>query len=452
MKKVLFLISLVMYFIFVPGYTPFPVEVRALAVLAIIQILWIGRVFPLAQGALLLMVILSFHFFTYEETLTYFASPIVWLLFSTFFISHAFIETGLAARISLKVLQLSGGESRLLILISYVLTILLSLVLPSNVGKGSLVASVFDGILKNMRPIADIKNVGRSMFIGLTYIVPISGALVATGASSTIYVFGILGEQGEQLTYLSWLIAFAPPVFLFAFFLWLLSITVFPPEKINRKSLVDVLRQKEKELGKLNVSEKKVLVIISVTLILWTTQPLHGISIPLIGLFGASLTMLPGIGVWTWEQGRQSVDWDMMLFFAATIMVSGMLIHTGTIRLVSNVLVNLLGGHSMILIILGMLTLTMCLRLIFVNILGLLTIVLPLSMAVGESLSSHAAENLAMAVFLAGVPGFLFITQSPVHLIAHSYQYFSEKDLVKLGIPATAIWGVMIVATAFLWW
>jgi solute carrier family 13 (sodium-dependent dicarboxylate transporter), member 2/3/5 len=448
----LFILALLFYLVFIPGYAPFPAELKALIVLVVVQILWIGRVFPLAQAALILILMLSLHFFSYEKTLSYFASPIVWLMFSTFFISGAFISTGLAARVSLFVLGWSRGSSRLLILISFVLTAILSVVLPSNVGKAGLATSVFDSILKNMGPIADMRNTGKSMFIGLTYIVPISGALVATGASSTIYAFGLLEKQGAGFDYLSWLWAFSVPVLLFLFFLWILAMALFPPEKVDRRKLLEIIDRKAGEMGSLTSQEWKMMMIICLTLVLWVTQPLHGITIPLVGLLGAVLTLLPAIGVWDWEEARTRIDWDMMLFFAATIMVSEMLIETGTLQMVSDLLINLLGGQSKWSIIVLMVLLTMLLRLIFVNILGLLTIVLPLAITVGQSLPGETSKAVAMAVFLASIPGFLFIIQSPVHLIAHSYRYFSERDLLKIGFPSMLIWTLLILFSAFVWW
>lgn len=451
-KTILMILALGIYLIIIPGYTNFTIEVKALAALAIIQILWIGRVFPLAHSSIILMLILSFHFFSYEETLAYIGSDIVWLLFSTFFISHSFINTGLASRVSLAVLKLSKGSSRALILISYVLMFLLSLMIPSNVGKGSLVSSVFDNLLKNIRKIGKAENLGKSLFIGIAYITSISGAVVATGASSTIYTFGILNENMEGLNYVSWLLFFAPPTILFALILWLISLAVFPPEKIDAEALIQTLNEKTEEMGKLTLPEKKVIFILALILLLWSTQQFHDISIPLTGLLGAALTITPLIGVWTWGEAKKVIDWDMVLFFAATIMVAGMLIQTGTIHMISDFLVGHIPVERPLLVLFMLILITVLIRLVFVNVLGLLTIVLPLSVTVGQSLSGLPPGIVTMAIFLAGIPGFLFITQSPVHLIAYSYNYFAERDLLKIGFISMMAWVMVITLAAGVYW
>lgn len=114
-KRMIFSASLLIYILTFQPFFETSIVVQAIMSLIIIQVLWIGGVFPLAFSSLLLMLLLSVHFFTFTETLSYFGSEIVWLLFATFILAGAFIESGLASRLSLKLLSLSKGSSRLLV-------------------------------------------------------------------------------------------------------------------------------------------------------------------------------------------------------------------------------------------------------------------------------------------------------------------------------------------------
>lgn len=452
-NKILITISFILYILFLPDFLfHVDIKMKALVTLVIIQILWIGRIFPLAHSSIILMLILSFHFFSYEETLLYVASDIVWLMFSTFFISHAFINTGLASRVSLGMLKLSKGSSKSLILISYFLMFVLSLMIPSNVGKASLVVSVFDRLLQHLKKINNIQNLAKALFIGVSYLSAISGSFVATGASSTIYTFGILKALSDDLNYLTWILYFAPPIILFTVILWVLFLIIYPPEDIDRHLVINLIDNRIKELGKISIPEIKVLFIIFLTITLWATQSVHQLSIPLIGLLGAALTFTPIIGVWKWEKARESVDWDIMLFFSATIMVSQMLIKTGTIDMIADFLMNHIMMDSSVMVFIILLIIIAFLRIIFVNVLGFLTIVLPLAITMGQSLPDLSPFTTAMSVFLIGVPGFLLITQSPVHLIAYSYQYFHEKDLLRVGIVSNVLWILIVLFFVMCWW
>ncbi|WP_053218390.1 SLC13 family permease [Virgibacillus senegalensis] len=451
-KKILLLLSLILYLMFFLPVIDWDIKTKAIAALIIIQMLWIGRIFPLAHSSLLFMLLLSFHFFTYQETLAYFSSEVVWLLFATFIISHAFIETGLASRISFSVLKVSGGSGRALLLISFLLMFVLAILIPSNVGKGNLVASVLDRLLKNLRKINTIENLGKALFIGISYLAAISGALVATGASSTIYTFELFTSIHPDLNYISWIVYFVPPVLLFTTLLWLLFIVKFPPEKVDRKKMMGLIEDGLEELGPLSLAEKKVMLVMGLTLLLWITQSLHGFSIPLVGLLGAVLTVMPWIGVWKWNQAKNSVDWDMMLFFASTLMVSGMLIKTGTIASIADFFISMITFQSPFFVLLLLILCTALLRVIFVNILGFLTIMIPLAIEIGETLGGYSPFVTAMVVFLVGIPGFFLITQSPVHLISFSFGYFSERELLRIGLPSFSLWVLTILGAVLLYW
>lgn len=226
----------------------------------------------------------------------------------------------------------------------------------------------------------------------------------------------------------------------------------FPPENVDQGHLVGLLEERLNELGKINLAEKKVIAVMGFTLLLWATQSIHGFSIPLVGLLGAVLTMLPGIGVWEWKEARVSINWDMMLFFASTLMVSGMLIKTGTVEWLATIIVETTASQSAILVVIILILCTLIVRIGFVNVLGFLTIMIPLSINIGENLSGFSPLMVAMAVFLTGVPGFYLITQSPVHLISYSFGYFTDKDLLRVGLPTSLVWvGVICVSLLFFW-
>ena len=451
-KMILFYLSILLYVIFLTPLIGWDVKVEAFVVLVIIQILWIGRVFPLAFSSVLLILMLSFNFFTFEETMSYFGSGIIWLLFSTFIMASAFIKSGLASRISLKMLRMSQGSGKQLIFLSFMLMFVLSLFIPSNIGKGSLVASVLDSLVKSLKKIVSVPNLSKSLFIGVAFLASISGAFVATGASSTIYVFGILGEITSQLTFVSWILYFGPPIVLFLVLLWVLFLIYFPPESVDKTLIVRLIDEQINELGKITVSEMKVLVIIGMTLLLWMTESLHGFSIPLIAMLGASLTVLPYSGVWDWEDAKKKIDWDMILFFAATLMVSKMLIETGTVVWIADVLVGTFDSYSPYIVLVFLVISTALIRIIFVNVLGFLTIIIPVAITVGQSVSTMDPLIMAMAVFLTGVPGFLLITQSPVHLISYSYEYFTEKDLFRVGLISMVLWVAVVFFSVFFYW
>ncbi len=129
-----------------------------------------------------------------------------------------------------------------------------------------------------------------------------------------------------------------------------------------------------------------------------------------------------------------------------------MLIETGTVDWIANAMVGYFDSYSPYIVLVFLVISTALLRIIFVNVLGFLTIVIPIAITVGQSISTISPLVVAMAVFLTGVPGFLLITQSPVHLISYSYGYFTEKDLFRVGLFSMMIWLLIVFVSVFFYW
>ncbi|WP_138419569.1 SLC13 family permease [Aquibacillus sediminis] len=448
-QRVLFIIAILLYgFFFIPNWD---IQLQALGALLVIQLLWIGRVFPLAFSSLILILILSFHFFTYDETLSYFGSSLVWLLFSTFILSYAFIETGLASRVSLKILSLAKGSGKILIFVSFLMEFVLTLFVPSNIGKGQLVGSILDDLMKNLKTIHDVDHIGKSLFIGIAYVSAISAAFVPTGASSTIYAFGMFSSVSETINYFTWILYLGVPILLFVLLLWGLFLKVFPVEQVDYRLIKKLIDEKIEQNGKWKPREIRMAIIIGSTIFLWLIQPLHHQPLQLIGLLGATFVCLPYIGVMKWEDAKKGINWDMMIFFAATLMLSNMLIDTGALDTATRFLVQNSENFNQVYIVIGLIVITSIVRIVFVNVLGFLTIMLPLAITFGEQLN-FSPLVLAMGIYLAGVPGFLLITQSPVHLISYSFRYFKIQDLFRVGLVAMVVWLCIIFASIFLYW
>ncbi|WP_099159605.1 SLC13 family permease [Virgibacillus ndiopensis] len=451
-KNILLIIVLTLYVLFFSPVIEWSIQMKALGTLVIIQTLWIGRVFPLSFSSILLILLLSFHFFSYDETLSYFGSSLVWLIFAIFILSHAFISTGLASRISLYILSLAKGSGRILLFVSFILSFILTFFIPSNIGKGSLISSILHDIIKSLKKVQPTSNLAKTFFIGIAYVSAISAAFVPTGASSTVYAFGMFSSISDKITYFHWLIYFGLPIFVFVLLLWGIFNHFLPIERVDQKMVKDLIRSKMDELGSWSIPEIKIAFIIVVTLLLWLTQPLHGYSIPLVGLLGSSVVVLPYIGVMDWDEAKKSVNWDLMIFFAATLMLSNMLINTGTIDKLAQYVIGHSQHYPSFFLVIGLVVFTALIRIVFVNVLGFLTIMLPLAITLGEQIDGISPLTLAMAVYLVGVPGFLLITQSPVHLISYSYGYFTHQNLLRVGSVSMLIWICIVLASIFLYW
>lgn len=453
-SNILVIFAAAIYVLFVsPLLFEWNVIVQTFGVLIIAQVLWIGGVLPSPVTALILMLMISLHFFSFEETLSFLGSDIVWLLFSTFLIAGAFLESGLAYRMSVYVLRFSRGSGRLLLLSLMFLILMLSVLVPTNIGRGNLIVSVIDKISSSLKGFGKADNISKSLFIGGSFVVSLGGAAVITGANSTLYAFSMFNRNGGgELDYLTWMLMFFPPIILFIFVLWVTLLKLYPPEEIRKNDVMRFIQTEIGRLGKMTATEIKMIIIISVTVVLWIIQPVHGYSISMVGMFGAILTLLPLIGIWDWNKAQKQIDWGMFLFFGSTLILSHLLIETGSLNVVADAFVAAVPFEGTI-AILGLVIIgTMLLRTLFVSVLGFMTIMIPLGLEIGEQLGAISPVLIAMVVFLAGVPGFFLVTQSPVNMIYFTYGAFNKKDMFRVGTVASVSWMVIVLISAELYW
>lgn len=455
-KKIVISVIITIYIVFLTSIFDWDIKIQAISLLFISQFLWMSRVLNVIISSFVILLLLSFHFYTFEEAVQFIGTEIVWLLFSTYIIAGAFLKCNLSLRISLHILKLSRGNGRLLLLNSLFMMSILALLIPTNVGRANLIVTVMVGILKYLEKVDDINNsnIGKSLMIALNYFIIVSGTLIVTGSNSSIYAYGVLRSVSAlNWSYLNWFLLFAPPVFLFLFALWGVLMWLFPIGKIDELKVINYIDTELTKLGKLSKAEKKLMIIGSFVITMWLTSNFHPYSIPMIGMIGAVLTLLPTIGVWSWPEAKNHIDWETLIFFATSLAVAGMLMKSGVLETFSVLFIEATSPIEMewikVLLLSG---LAIIIRMIFLNVIGYMTIMLPLTLLIGNELSHISPVVLTLTIFLLGNPGFFFITQTPVNMITYQYGYYKEYELFKAGAVSSFVLFIIVTLTAILYW
>ena len=453
-KPVIILVLISLYAVFLGPFYDWGIVIEALIMLLMTQIIWISQLFGLMVASLLILFLLATNFFTFQEATGFLGTDIVWLLFSTFIIAGAFMKTGLSLRISLFILKLSRGFGPLLMLVSFFMMSVLAFFIPANAGRMNLVITIITGMLDYLKKLYPIKNFGKGLMIGMNYVVPMSGALIITGTNTSIYAYGIFTNEGSlEWNYITWMVYFIPPILIYLLMLWLVLLWMYPLPKVDRFEVMAFIQGRIEERGKLTMPEIRLAGISATILLMWMLDPFHPFSIPMVGLLGALLTVLPYIGVWNWHEARNSVNWEMLVFFAVSLAVAAMLIDSGALEVVAQGVVliqEVIQWEWLLLLIVGLIGIIF--RLLFLNVLGYMTIMLPFALMIGTQLDTVPAIIVAMVIFLVGGPGFFLITQTPINMLSYQYGYFTKQDLLKTGTVVSLIWLVIIVITSQIYW
>ncbi|RMX06538.1 citrate transporter [Corticibacter populi] len=252
-----------------------------------------------------------------------FASAAFWLILSGFVLGMAIRKVGLADRIASGLApHLTGSWPRMVggvVLLAYAL----AFVMPSNMGRIALLMPIVmaladrAGLSEGSRGrIALALAVGFATFQLSASILPANVPnLVMAGAAESAY--------GIHLSYLPYLLLHAPVLGLLKGLALVACLCLLFPASPRRVAPAAASAQP------LSAAERRLLVLLLVTLALWMSDALHGISPAWIGLAAACLCLLPRVGFLGSDEFATGVNFRTCIYIAGILGLAALLDHSG---------------------------------------------------------------------------------------------------------------------------
>jgi len=305
-------------------------------VIAITILLWASARLPEYLTALLFFAAATLLNIAPTSTIfSGFASSAFWLVLSGFVLGAAIRKVGLAQRwANYLVVPLSQSWPRMVVG-TLVLTYLLALVMPSNMGRIALLMPV----VLAMGERAGIKagsrgSIGLALAVGFgtfqlsASILPANVPnLVLSGAAENAYQI--------HLQWLPWWLLHMPVVgigkgmILAAAILFLFRAQ---PQPVRHRD----------QLEPLSRSEWRLMGLLAITLLLWMTDSLHGLPAAWVGLAAACICLLPRIGFLSGEDFASGVNFRTCIYIAGILGVATVVVDSGLGRLIANLLLSVL--------------------------------------------------------------------------------------------------------------
>jgi sodium-dependent dicarboxylate transporter 2/3/5 len=379
-----------------------------------------------------------------------FATETPWFCFGALLFGMMASKSGLAARLAYVVLDTVGaGYSR--VLLGFVLvSFLLTLIVPSGSACVVIKATIALGILSAMGATRG-SNIGRGVFVILTYTSSMFNKLVIAG-SSAILAQGLIQKfSGIQVLWSRWFLAFLPCTVVTLLITWRLGLWLFPSGQPLSKGGATFVRDELRKMGSWSPMERRAALLMGVAIALWLTDFAHHIPPAMIGLGVGLAAALPGIGVLDPDDIKK-VD-VLPVFFVATALSWGeVLLTTGTIDLLTRAMFawmgSLIGG-------LASLALVSYWTAFFYHFflgseLSMLSTSLPPLMKFAADRGFNPLA-LGMIWTFAGASK-IFVYQSSVMILGHSYGFFEGWDLLRFGVFMAIIESVLILLLVSLYW
>lgn len=255
-----------------------------------------------------------------------YASSAMWVLIPALFFGFALVKSGLGRRIAYFVLKLFEPTYLTISLSWFIIGLILSALTPSITVRLSIVMPIAMSVVEA----CNIPERSRgSALIGLvawgTALLP--GTAWLTGSLWGIFMMGFYPAEIKPIvTFDSWILYMGFPWFLITImFLALTYLALKPKEPLTISS--QTFKKHYAELGPLSRQEMLVAIILVATLVLFTTEKLHGISTPAVALLAFVALMLTG--TITFQDISTGVNWDIINFFGVALGLSAIFVHTG---------------------------------------------------------------------------------------------------------------------------
>lgn len=418
---------------------------RALAVFALIVILWVTEALPIVIPALMAPVMLTLvGVVEPKNAFLSFGHQAVFFLVGAFLLGAAFMRYDLHKRMALNLIVRFKQNSSVLLLGVILTSAFLSMVMLEHV-VAILMLPVAIGITSGFN--REVPNFNKSVLLGVAYGCSIGSLGTYLGGARNLLAVSIMEESaGLSISFTEWMIAAIPIVIPMLFFTWLLLRRSFPHEEVDINVATDSLKEQVNALGKMSGGEKKTLAIFLFAIVTWSAFG-HTYGLATIALLAAGLLFFTGTLDWTYAE--KNVPWGIVLLYGGAIVLGSSLASTGAAEYIAKGAVSAVGTNPYLII--GVLvTITIFLTEVMSNA-AAVGMLMPISLGIMPAINFP----LIPATFLIALPAglaFMMIIATPGNAIVYSSGNLSTHDFLRAGIWLNLIGIFTVMTMGLAWW
>lgn len=290
---------------------------------------------------------------TIEEGLSGFSNSVMWLIITAILISRAIIKSGLGNRIAVMFVSKLGKSA---IGVAYALgltDLVLAPATPSAMARGG---AIVLPILKSISSAygseprsATSGRIGKYLTLTAAHMNGATGALFLTAMAANPLIAGFAADFGLEISWTKWLSFAIVPGVLALVLTPLITYVVARPEVTDTREAVETSKAQLKEMGPLSRSEKIVIGVIVLLILLWTAgDAFLGINSTTTAIVGLVSLLLTNVLTLSDVTGERSA-WDTLLWFAVLLTLASFLNKLGFIPWFSDQMASLVGGVNWVL-------------------------------------------------------------------------------------------------------
>lgn len=459
-----------------------------LAVTGLTTTCWLCGAMPIGAASLLPIVLLPLlSIQSTAEVARAYANPILWLFGGGFVLARAIEKWGLHRRLALHVMGAVGPNPRRLVLGFFVVATLLSMWI-SNTAVSLMLLPIGWALVDRTATAGALagraqRNFAAGVMLAIAYGASIGGMGSPIGTAPNALFLGnyqdLVDAGAPPLTFLQWLLAFAPFALLLSLaFGWLMTARVLPLPR-GRLAGAEGLLAEARQLGAMSPPERRVAVLFGVAVVLWVTRGdvrlgedfvIHGWArwiapaataassafvhdaVVAVGVAVAAFLVPAGTGgrqrLMDWDTAR-TVPFEILFLLGAGIALADAFEPTGLSRAVGNLVAPMVGNTHPLLVI-AVLSFVMLLLSEVASNTAVAAVFLPI-LREGAVAAQVDPRLLMVPAALAASCGFMLPIATPPNTIVFASGKVSVGQMVRAGFWLDLLAVGMLVIVLWIW-
>ena len=415
--------------------------IKCLILLAIVSILFVTEMIPLAMTAVLAAVACcALGLVPEEQIFLGFADSTVVLFGGMFVVGAAMFYTGLAQKIGGGVVRLFGkGENSLMLGIMVIAAIMSALL--SNTGTTACLIPVVLGICASAKI-----SVSREL-MPLAFAAGLGGTITLIGTPPNILANVALKAAGmEHLQFGFFEYAYIGIPITIAGIVYMMFVGKYFLPKDNMLNL-DLEIEQEIEATETCVTKQVICGVIMIGVL--GAMVTGWVSLEIAAVVGAVLCVLTGC--LTEKQAYESIDWVTIFLFAGMIPVASAMNTSGAGKLIAEITVNMLGGNPSPYLLTAVLFALAVVLTQFMSNTASKALLCPVGIALATQVGA-SPKAVLMAVLIASSCAFASPVGTPPNTLVLGPGGYKFMDYVKCGGGLVAVCMVVsIVVIPVVW-
>lgn len=409
--------------------------IKTLCVLAVVAILFVTEVVPLAVTAMSGAIAVGLlGILPTNQVFSGLSNSTVVLFAGMFVIGSAMFHTGLAQKVGIAVVKKVGTSENALMIGTMVMAAVLSSI-SSNTGTTAALMPVVIGICASAKVPASRQLMPLALAAGAGGIITLIGTppnIIAAGALTAA------GERTFSFLEFAWIgvpITIATIIYMVVLGKYLLPKAEASNVAIDSEAAAEAKASNDNP-GKQKITAAVLIIVVLVMAFEPQIKTVIPMTLEMAAVMGAIVLVLTKC--LTEKQAYQGIDWVTIFLFAGMMPIATAMEKSGAGKMIADLVVGMMGGDPSPLVVTAILFILSCTLTQFMSNTACTALLAPIGISIAKGLGA-SPQAVMMAIAVAASCAFATPVGTPPNTLVLGPGGYRFMDYVKVGTPLIVI-------------